>query len=454
MVKRYIQLVSALRQECDLSERLSYMGKKQEIEQLRARCAYLESQFTPEMGETNAVLARLNNAQQQETAVNARIASLQQELNNKAYELQQLNSIIQDKQRQIITFDDEILVQEFGLYQPRFDFANSDAYKDRLKDLRDRQKIRLKFLDASASTSTWQVNGSSTQGKKLVKDTQKLLYRAFNGECDDIIRRVKYENIDQSIKAITKSAEAVTKLGKVMGIYIDQDYYNMKVEETYLAFEFQQVKQREKEKLKELKEQEREARKLELEIEAARKKLEKERTQYATALKDLQGRLASAGEDQKSAIIEKIADLQANLSEIAKAEEDIDYREANQRAGYVYIISNIGSFGEGVYKIGMTRRLEPTERVYELGDASVPFNFDIHALVFADDAPGLEAQLHKAFDDRKLNLVNQRREFFRVSLEEIKQVIKDNYDQTVEYFDIPDAEQYRVSIKMREAMTA
>ena len=130
--------------------------------------------------------------------------------------------------------------------------------------------------------------------------------------------------------------------------------------------------------------------------------------------------------------------------------KDIDYREANQKAGYVYVISNIGSFGEGIYKIGMTRRLDPQDRVDELGDASVPFDFDVHAMIFSDDAPRLEAALHNAFADRKLNFVNQRREFFRVSLDEIKKVVKENYDRSVEFVELAPAEQYRESIKLRE----
>ena len=129
---------------------------------------------------------------------------------------------------------------------------------------------------------------------------------------------------------------------------------------------------------------------------------------------------------------------------------DIDYREANKRAGYVYVISNIGSFGENVYKIGMTRRLEPLDRINELGDASVPFNFDVHAMIFSDDAPALEAALHRAFDDRKLNMINTRREFFNVTLDEIKDVVKKNFDKTVEFKAIPEAEQYRETLMLKK----
>ena len=109
--------------------------------------------------------------------------------------------------------------------------------------------------------------------------------------------------------------------------------------------------------------------------------------------------------------------------------------------------------GENVYKIGMTRRDNPQERIDELGDASVPFNFDVHAMIFSDDAPALEAALHRAFEDRKLNMVNRRREFFNVSLDEIKQVVKNHFDKTVEFIDVPDAEQYRISQKLRANRT-
>ena len=164
----------------------------------------------------------------------------------------------------------------------------------------------------------------------------------------------------------------------------------------------------------------------------------------------INAQLEVASDADRAAIEEKKAELMAQLDKIDKEFADVDYREANQRAGYVYVISNIGAFGENVYKIGMTRRLDPQDRVDELGDASVPFNFDVHAMIFSNDAPKLEAALHNAFADRKLNFVNQRREFFNVSLDEIKQVIKDNYDKSVEFVELAPAEQYRESLKLKE----
>ena len=162
--------------------------------------------------------------------------------------------------------------------------------------------------------------------------------------------------------------------------------------------------------------------------------------------------MQSANEIERAILEERQLEMQHQLNNIEEEIRKIDYREANQRAGYVYIISNIGSFGENIYKIGMTRRLEPMDRVDELGDASVPFAFDVHAMIFSDDAPSLESALHRAFDDRKVNMINTRREFFHVTLEEIEAVVKKNFDKTVEFTKIPNAEQYRESQMMRRQL--
>lgn len=283
----------------------------------------------------------------------------------------------------------------------------------------------------------------------MVKDTQKLLLRAFNSECDGLISKVKYTNFDTYLNRIYKSSEAVSKLGSMMGISITQSYLDAKVKELRLAFEYQQKKQEEKEALREARAAQREAAKLQKEIEMERKKFEKEQTHYETALLKILKSLHNEPENQE--LINKKQELENHLTEIEHSLKDIDYREANQKAGYVYIISNIGAFGPNVYKIGMTRRLDPQERIDELSGASVPFRFDVHAMIFSDDAPALEAALHRAFEDKKINMVNNRKEFFCVTLDEIKDVVRKNFDKTVEFIDVADAEQYRISQKMKGA---
>lgn len=348
--------------------------------------------------------------------------------------------------------DEQIELQSFGLYTPKYDFASSELYKNRLSQIRNTQKVLIKNGQAVTGNTNWTVNGSKSQGKKMVKDMQKLLLRAFNSECDELIDKVKYNTFDTALKRMRSSCEAISKLGNIMGIAITTQYFNAKYEELCLSLEYKKKKQDEKEEQKEIRARMREEAKLQKEIEETRKKIAKEQSHYQNALSHIEQQIETANEADRVELLKKKEQIVNELSEIDKSMKDIDYRAANARAGYVYIISNVGSFGENVYKIGMTRRLEPMDRVDELGDASVPFNFDVHAMIFSDDAPSLEAALHKAFEDRKVNMINTRREFFNVTLDEIEEVVKKNYDKTVEFTRLAPAEQYRESLKIKEQL--
>ncbi len=427
-----------------------FKGKqyKAELDTLQQQYDELKSMLTPEMQDILKQKEMIQILKNEKLAVENQIESLNQTISDKTSEICDLNNTIQKKKSEIIWMDDEILVQEFGLYKPQYEFASSLDYKEKLAEIRSWQRAMIKDKVAVSGNANWQVNGSTTKGRKMVSDTQKLLLRAFNSECDEVVSKVKYTNFDSSLNKIYKSAETISKLGSTMNISINSQYLNAKVQELRLAFEYQQKKQEEKEAQKIARAEMREAARLQKEIEAQRKKIEKEQTHYQTAYEKILHQLEFTPNDND--LLLKKSELENQLKDIDKAMKDIDYREANQRAGYVYIISNIGAFGENIYKIGMTRRLDPQDRVDELGDASVPFNFDVHAMIFSDDAPALEAALHKAFEDRKLNMVNTRREFFNVTLDEIKEVVKKNFDKTVEFVDVPDAEQYRISKKMKE----
>lgn len=417
---------------------------KDDAQRLRDELDRCKSLLTPELADVKA-------RQDVVAALEASRVALNEEIARLDAERQRLFADVEAKKRFLVDFDEMVEIQEFGLYKPRYDFQKADEYDRRIKDLRGREKEMLKQINDATKYSKWTVNGSAAQGRKMVRETTKLLMNAFNSECDEIIRKTKFSNIQKSVESIQKIAERISKLGTTMEISIPAKYVKLKQDEAYIQYDYSRFKQEEKERMRELREQEREEAKLRKEIEDKRKALEKERKQNQHALDDVMKRLANAEGEEKGALEAKKAELEAALGEIAKAKADVDYREANQRAGFVYVISNIGSFGENVYKIGMTRRLDPMERISELSDASVPFNFDVHAMIFTEDAPGLEAALHRRFEDRKVNKVNARREFFRVSLDEIKQVVKENYDKTVEFVDVPDAEQYRVSLKMSEA---
>lgn len=428
---------------------------KVELERLKAENNRLyndncnmHAMLTPEMQNVQYIQTLINNLEFKKASLQNDIAIIEQDIGRRVYNIQNLDNEIKKKQSQIVSLDDDILVQEFGLYKPQFCFANALDYKEKLASIRSEQKVLIKNNCAVLGNNNWQVNGSYAKGMKLVSDTQKLLLRAFNSECDELVSKIKYTNFDSSLNRIYKSADTISKLGAVMNISISPSYLELKVKELRLAFEYQQKKQEEKEEKRIARSELREAEKVQREIEIRRHIMEKEQSHYMKAYEDICQQLKKNPLD--SALITKKNLHETHLADIMKKLQDLDYREANYKAGYVYIISNIGSFGNDIYKIGMTRRLEPQDRVDELGGASVPFKFDVHAMIFSDDAPALEAALHKAFENRKLNLVNTRREFFNVTLDEIKEVVRKNFDKTVEFVDVPDAEQYRISQKMKQ----
>lgn len=373
--------------------------------------------------------------------------------------IKELDTAISDKKakleemtRELSLFDDEITYLDFGFYEPKYNCVNSEEYKAKISEVRQAQKAMVKDKKALNYFDGWSLDGSQAKGRALNNDNMKMVLLAFNGECDSIISKVKFNNVMKVEERIEKIAKKIDKLNERNKISITPKYLDLKREELYLCYEYEQKKQEEKEEIRRIREEEREEQKLKKEIEEARKKVEKEQAHFSQALEQLEKKLILASDDEKVALLAKKEDIENHLVDIDKEIKDIDYREANQKAGYVYVISNIGSFGEDVYKIGMTRRLDPQDRIDELGDASVPFRFDVHAMIFSEDAPALEAALHRAFDDKKVNMINNRKEFFHVTLEEIEAEVKKNYDKTVDFVKIPSAEQYRETQMMLKSL--
>lgn len=403
---------------------------------LRARCSDLESSVPSDA----LALVRLK----------AEVADLQAEHQRVSQNVQALNRAEDALRKQILVDEETIELETFSLYTPRFDFVKSEEYKLKLNDIRAFQKMLIKNGQAVFTNKEWTLNGSKSAGNKFMKDLSRLALRAFNNECDAAVASVKFNNYDRCSDRITKAAQAINALIVTVNARINDAYIGSKIDELRLSLEYAMKKQDEKEELRLLKAQQREDARLAKELAEARKASEKELAHYEKALNDLLARIENETDPaERSLLSAKKAELTAKISEVSDALKQIDYREASARAGYVYVISNIGSFGAGVYKIGMTRRLDPMERVAELGDASVPFGFDVHAMIFTNDAPKLEAALHAAFDDKRLNVINRRREFFKVSLDEIKRVVKENHDKTVDFVDVAQAAQYRESLMSR-----
>ena len=287
--------------------------------------------------------------------------------------------------------------------------------------------------------------------KKAIRDNSKQILRCFEAESASIIKAVTTKNVDTQRNKLNKSFENLNKLFEVDGVKLTFDFLECKLEELNLTYAYQLKKEQEKEEQKAIREQMLEEEKVRREIEREKAKIEKEEKQFKNEIAKLMDYLQKSSDIEKQLYIDKIKELEDKLKLVEKDKANVLEREQNTRAGYVYIISNIGSFGENVYKIGMTRRLEPLDRVKELGDASVPFEFDVHAMIFSEDAPTLETTLHNTFKANQVNKVNPRKEFFRVSLPEIEKVVKENHNATVTFTQVAKAEQYRESLRLAEA---
>lgn len=383
------------------------------------------------------------------------LEAVRRQVKDAEQELASLRAHARDLRSQVLVLEESILLESFALYEPKFKLNASYEYKTRLDTVRERQKAMVKGGAAATGNVGWEVNGSKAEGRKLVNDMIKLVLRSFNNEADYCVDNVKFDNIELGEKRIRQSFDTCNKLGRVMTVRLADEYLNLKLDELRLAHEYQVKKQEEKEEAKRVREELREQQKVEQEIRAAREKIAKERKHFSAALHELNTRLERArDEEERALLVTKIAEVEAGRAALEDEEKVIDYREQNAKAGYVYVISNIGAFGEGVYKIGMTRRLDPMERIDELGDASVPFWFDVHALVFSENAPALEAKLHERFALGRLNKVNGRKEFFRADITEIEAVIRANYDAVVEVVREAPAAQYRESLRMAMPIAA
>ncbi|GAA1008817.1 chromosome segregation ATPase [Acrocarpospora pleiomorpha] len=345
-------------------------------------------------------------------------------------------------ERQVVRTEETALLQEVGVYEYRHPLSDAVAYKEYLGKIKARIKAMAKDDKAVLGSTNWQVNGSAAEGRRMVRDFSKLMLRAYNAEADNCVRTMRPYKLQSAIDRLEKSVEMIVRLGKTMSIHVSVEYHRLRLYELELTADYLAKQEEEKERVRAQREQQREEEAARREFEREKARLRKEEAHYRAALSKV---LASGDEMAAN-------ELKAKLEEIGAAVSDVEAREANIRAGYVYVISNVGAFGDDVIKIGMTRRLEPEDRVRELGDASVPFKFDTHALVFSDDAVGLEGRLHAELSERRVNKVNLRREFFRATPAEVKVLLEKIAGQhLLEYRDIPEALEWRQSANAEAA---
>ena len=353
--------------------------------------------------------------------------------------------------KEIEMFQDELEMSNFGLYKPHFDFEDSDEYKAKILSLREDQKQMIRDYEAIPPDYNWTVDGSKAKGKADINRRIGVCLRAFNGECDAIISKARWNNIDILKNRIKKSEEALNKFLIPSGMYFNDDFVQLKIDQLYAAYEYKERKYQEKEERRLVLKAEREEKKVLAEAANLQKEAEKKEKLYNKALEEAKKELGLLSGKDLESHNQKILDLESKLEEALSDKQRAISRAQLTKSGHVYVISNIGSFGKDIYKIGLTRRLEPEIRVKELGDASVPFGFDTHAMIYSEDAPALEKELHKIFDSKRVNLANSRKEYFNVSLEEIKDAVL-SIDQSVDFISTAESREYRETKNILEKM--
>lgn len=419
--------------------RRKYIGAKSKLGPLDATLRQLTERFRAVIdvdAEKAKIEAQIQEARDAEKAVRLTLASLA--------------SQEADLKKLLAVYGDELVSIDCGLYKPSFDFDTSERFKAAIDGVRDEQKRMLKDESAAICNAKWTVNGSETEGRKQTKHYTRLMLRAFNGEADAIVANVKWNNITRMVERLDNIAAAINKLGETHQIRIQLKYILLKHSELQLTYEYQEKLRAEKEEQRRIQEQIREEEKAQRELDRALKEAEDEEKKYARALEKARGELEHSYGLESEKMQGKVALLEQQLKEALANKERAISRAQLTKSGHVYIISNIGSFGENRFKIGMTRRLEPMDRIRELGDASVPFEFDVHAMIYSENAPELEGILHDAFSAKRVNLVNDRKEFFDVSIDEIAEAVL-KHDAKIVIIKIPEARDYRETMSIREA---
>lgn len=414
----------------DDSHKVSFFGAKKQAERLLAENDRLQALIAAHgLGEVD----HLDSIKQ---GLRHEIATAEHDLARVRSEVQSALAERNAAQQNAVDLRDAAHLQEYGL----FDFENpaesSVALATDLEAVRTEIKRLVRVGGATVALTGFVFNNSAAKGKKFVNDMSKLLLRAYNAEAENCIKTVRAGNLEAAQKRLSTVVSQVERLGAMISLRITAEYHYLRLRELELASRHLQALRVEKELERARRESLREQKKAAQELNREMERLQKERTHYLNALASLEDNGDLDGAER----------LREKLADVEHAIENVDYRTANIRAGYVYVISNIGSFGSGVVKIGLTRRLDPMDRVNELGDTSVPFRFDVHALFFADDAVAVETMLHQHFADQRLNKVNLRREYFRATPEQVLAALREHNVEILEYTLEPAAPEYRSSL--------
>lgn len=412
-------------------------GLHAQLQQAQAHLARLGAmehwQVRQEIDRMRAELAQLANTRSVETERHA--TELRRQKDVLAEKISEVRAQVAHARQELVPFTDEMVFQQAGVFRYHHPLENAEAYRVRLEQITAEMKHLISSKTAVEANYNFTFNDSSAQGRKMVNDWCKIMLRAYNSEAENCLRVMKAGSVDTAKKRLDRIGTAIEKLGAMLSVRISRRYRGLRMLELELTADYLLKKQEEKEAERAERERLREEAKAQAEFRREIEKLEKERKH----LLNVRQALLDKGDEAAAA---KMTDQLENLDAGLQGLHD---REANIRAGYVYVISNLGAFGPTMVKIGMTRRLNPTERVLELGDASVPFRYDTHIMFYSPDAVSLENALHRELAAQRVNKVNHRREFFYATPSQVHELLKKHAGEVLEYIVDPEALEYRQS---------
>jgi len=363
-----------------------------------------KSNFEPEYLEAKKDYVELDDQQETLNEFNFRYSKLRTSY-------QKDKALLERHENVISRFNVGIGTVDTISYKPIVSGASIDDLKFRLDKTKDSLKTLVKQKKACVCKITnLTVNGKKAEANKLINREIKLRTRCFDNEVKSAIALANWNNIDRLLKRVDDTFTSINNRGDIIQTKLQTKYRDLKKAELRLSFELDQAKQELKESEREEKRLMREAEREEGKIKAAADRAVSNREKMDNLVKSEMEKLGSLNQDQ----LDLLEQHKAELALLKEREERAISMAQKTKAGYVYVISNPMSFGDDVIKVGMTRRVDPYDRVRELGDASVPDTFDVHALFYTEDAPSLESKLHKKFDGKRVNLVNRRKEFFRM----------------------------------------
>lgn len=418
------------------------------INQLETEKADLEesnNKLEESIQEKNKVLDNLNKT----------VDKQEKTLDNQKFKIQHLKKYAKEIQEAIDDFHKN--GTEFSVSQ-----IDLEKYNDLLPtiDLKlsclNIPELRKEFRENDKKIKNLLKNYEGRYTTKANRTIYKLMVIGLNAELQNALYNLKYDKESKSInyiKEICNKYRVIASNGnqllanKINKFIAELEVYY--IDAIHIEYQYYVLKEKQKAEQAAIREQMRQEAEERRILEQQKKQVEKEEVKYQNEMNNVKSLIENTTDQEMILKYQnKIKDLEELLKQVDDKKEEIVNRQ-NGKAGNVYVISNLGSFGENIFKVGMTRRLEPLDRIKELSSASVPFSFDVHAMIFSEDAVELENKLHKILDKHRVNKINLRKEFFRISLDDIEKIVYEQ-DPAAEFNKTMLAEEYRQSLSIEE----